>query len=51
MTATHDRKAIVTLRVTMHDEAGLPGWRVDLDIELEPGMLQSIAEEVRNLVR
>jgi Family of unknown function (DUF6228) len=50
MTATHDRKAIVTLRVTMRDYAGSPNWQVEFDIHLEPGSLQSVADRVRSLV-
>jgi hypothetical protein len=50
MSATHDQKALVTLRVSLRDYAGSPTWQVEFDVRLEPGALHPIAEHIRGLV-
>jgi hypothetical protein len=52
MSATHDGIGLVTLRVSA---AALPydlpgGWRITVDVPIEPGALEGIAGKVRALV-
>jgi Family of unknown function (DUF6228) len=52
MSARHDRKGLVLLHVTLrslpYDASGT--WRLAVEVPIEPGALESIAQRIRLLL-